>query len=181
MTRMISRSIVIATVAALLLAACAAPRPHAPRELPATPEAIRAAVTATAAALPHYHQITGRWQNEQTTSTYHAYFSGPHLEYVTESAGDGDKSYAVNKYYYVDGVLYYFHGQGSVGSGDSFNPQPAEIDVQIAFDAAGRVTRSVKTLNGRSAALEKGEAAAILEHAGELRRDATATLANQAG
>lgn len=183
MARMI-KCLMVALAGAVLLAGCAAQRVEnqpPSRKVPATPAAIRAAVAATTARLPQYREVTGHWQGEQASSTFHAYFDSGRLQYVMETAGDDGQGYAVNKYYYDRGTLYYFHGQGSVGRGDALNPRPADIDVQLAFGARGRLTRSDKRLNGRNVPLEKGEAAAILEHAGKLRQQAKATLAKQTG
>lgn len=182
MARMI-KLLTAALAGAILLAGCAAQPASKPQppELPATPRAIRAAVAAVNSHLPRYREVSGQWQGEQTSSMFNAYFDAARLQYVIETAGEDNKGYAVNKYYYDDGVLFYFHGQGSVGQGDAFNPRPAEIDVQLAFDAHGRLTRSTKLLNGHAVPLEEGEAAAIFEHAGELRRQAKADLAKRTG
>lgn len=165
--------------AVLLLAACAT-QPRAPAQpQPAGPESVRSEVSAITAQLPELREVAGHWQSEDTASIYHAYFDHGRLRYIMETAG-GERSegYAVNKYYYNAHGLFYFHGQGSAGSEDVLNPNPAQIDVQIAFDGNGRVIRAAKTLNGRKVALEPGEAAAIRAHAGELRRQAKADLAH---
>ncbi|HET8551335.1 MAG TPA: hypothetical protein VFM97_02510 [Gammaproteobacteria bacterium] len=168
----------IAPIAAVVLLAACAAQPHEPvRPQPAGPESVRAEVSAITARLPRLHEVAGRWQSEDTASIYHAYFDHGRVRYIMETAGgERTQGYAVNKYYYNARGLFYFHGQGSAGSEDVVNPHPAQIDAQIAFDGTGRVTRAVKTLNGRKVALEPGEAAAIRTHAGELRRQAQAEL-----
>lgn len=166
----------IASFAAALLTGCAGQQPR--HTAPTGPAAIQAAVGTINAQLAQYRKIVGQWQNEQTTSTYQAFFDGARPVYIVETAG-GERidGYAVNKYYYRDGALFYFHGQGSAGSPDTLNPHPSEIDIQLAFDDSGKLIRAIKTVNGRPVQLESGEAAAIREHAGELRRQAQADLA----
>ncbi|HET7307794.1 MAG TPA: hypothetical protein VFK24_08280 [Gammaproteobacteria bacterium] len=164
--------------AAVLLAACATQSREPAQPQTAGPEAVRAEVSAITARLPQLHEVAGHWQSEDTASIYHAYFDHGRVRYIMETAGgERTQGYAVNKYYYDARGLFYFHGQGSAGSEDVVNPHPAQIDVQIAFDGTGRVTRAAKTLNGRKVALAPGEAAAIRAHAGELHRQAQADLA----
>lgn len=174
---MIRYSALVTALAAALLAACAAQPPRGQPQ-PAGAETIQAQVGLIEARLDQYRKIVGQWQNEQTTSTYQAYFDGPKPVYIVETAGgERTQGYAVNKYYYRDGKLFYFRGQGSAGSPDILNPQPAEIDIQLAYGGNGKLVRAVKVINGRPVQLEPGEAAAIREHAGELRRQAQADLA----
>ncbi|HET7370864.1 MAG TPA: hypothetical protein VFK45_08505 [Gammaproteobacteria bacterium] len=168
----------LTVLAATLLTACAAQPPRAGQSQPPSAETIQAQVGVINANLAQYRKVVGQWQNEQTTSTYQAYFDGSKPIYIVETAGgERTQGYAVNKYYYRDGALFYFRGQGSAGSADILNPQPAEIDIQLAFGVNGKLLRAIKTVNGRPLSLEPGEAAAIRGHAGELRRQALADLA----
>lgn len=167
-----------ALAAAALLAACAAPqaRPTAP----AAPRTIQQQVAAIDAHLRQDRKIVGNWQNEETSSTYHAYFDGAAPVYIVETAGgERTEGYAVNKYYYRNGRLFYFRGQGSAGSATNLNPQPTDIDIQLAFNGAGALTRAAKQINGHAVSLEPGEAAAIRAHAQALRSQAVADLARQ--
>lgn len=168
----------IALAAAALLVACSAPR--ARPAAPAAPETVQQGVAAIDAHLRQDRQIVGKWQNEETSSTYHAYFNGAAPVYIVETAGgERDQGYAVNKYYYRNGRLFYFRGQGSAGSPTILNPEPTDIDIQLAFNHAGALTRAVKRVNGHAVSLEPGEAAAIRGHARQLRSQALADLARQ--
>lgn len=176
MTRMTRIALLTTVVATLLLAGCASqPRQASPARSTgaSTPANIRSAVSAIDHHLSRYRKVVGHWKNEQTASTYQAYFNRSMLKYVVETAGgERDQGYAVNKYYFRDGELFYFRGQGSAGDGDVMNPRPAEIDIQLAFNRRGDVTQSAKAVNGRAAKLEPDEVAAIRQHARELRREA---------
>ena len=178
MTRMIRRYSLVAACA-LLVAGCATqPAQHA-QLWPDTPAAIRSVVLATAHGLRDDREVSGHWQGEDANSAFKAYFDGNQLKYVVETAGEGDKDYAVNKYYYLNAQLFYFQGQGSVSSSDALNPRPVDIGVELAFDRDGNVAESVKTVNGQKVRLENGEAASIHSHADELRRQARTLLSQR--
>jgi hypothetical protein len=162
----------IALFATLLLAACASgPRhPTKPR-----PQSVRAAVSRIDASLTDDRKVVGDWHNEQASSTYQAWLDGGEPVYIVETAG-GDRSqgYAVNKYYYRGGHLFYYRGQGNAASATVVNPKPTNIDIQIAFKSGGSVKRAIKKINGRATKLEPGEMHSIREHAHALAAEARA-------
>jgi hypothetical protein len=164
---------IVILVAAALLAACAT-RPSEPGHAPsARPADVRGRVEAIDAHLAKDRKTIGHWRQDDAASTFQAYFQRNRLEYVVETAGgNGAQGYAVNKYYYGGGKLFYYRGQGSAAGTE--NSKPVEIDLQLAFDDQGRLVRAAKTVNGRQAQLAPGEAEAIHRHASDLRRRARA-------
>jgi hypothetical protein len=163
-------------VSLALLAALAACSKEAPPPAPAVqPPVSAAAVDGPAnledglrgaaeieAKLPALRRVEGTLAMGDTNAGFEAFYEGAVLRYVEEepraAVGKAEKAY------YLDstGVLFYYHAEGE------------RSVTRIAFDPAGNVRASEKTLDGQPAPLLDADIQAAVARLGALRQAAEA-------
>jgi hypothetical protein len=169
----------------LSLAAVAACSKEAPPPAPAAQHAVSAAAVDGPASLeeglrgaaeieakgPALRKIEGRIAEGDTHAGFEAFYEGTVLRQVEEEAAYGELGRG-EKEYYLDstGVLFYYHGEEERSGGTGKD----SVSIRIAFDPAGNVRASEKTVNGQAAPLLDSDVQSAVARLGALRQAAEA-------
>lgn len=115
----------------------AAPATEAPASAEKRAEAIREASA-------QWPKVAGRWTRGDTDSKYVAWFDGDRLAYLEEDMNQGDYGRKQQRYWFDDGALFYYTGEGpsALPGGTAPGSLPPNVPVVAEFRGA-QVVRAV--------------------------------------
>lgn len=113
-----------------------------------------------------YEQVNGTLTNSDGRSSYTAYFAGPELEVVDESAAHASGGSTTARYYFENGNPFYVRENRA---------EPAS-ELQLFFDASGRLVGSRKIVKSTLTPVAAAEGNRALRQAQVIRSDARQQL-----
>jgi len=121
--------------------------------------------------LPSLEPHRGVFTAGEATSQYTAFFDAGELRHIEERLSLGEYGSSRIRYYFNNHALFLYleraerSGMGGLG-------MSAEVTERaFAFDSAGQLSESRKTIHGRPAPIEDYELMAVRNHTAELKRE----------
>ena len=139
-----------------------------------------AKIEAMRADLAGYRAVQGASAAGGNAAVWTAYFDGTALKCIDETSNQTDGGAAENEYYFESGVLVAYVSRGTRSAADPSRAGGEEehVTLRLAFDTSGAEKELSKTVEGRPAALEMTEVAAVRSRAAFLAAEAARTAAN---